>query len=476
MYEKLELWIDGEWRQGSTGVTEPVLNPATEEVLADLPHASEADLDQALEVAQRTFRSWSRTNPYERAALLHRIAALLRENCEHIAEVMTLEQGKPIAESRMEVNVTADSHDWAAEEAVRTYGRIVPSRFDGTRMLVEYEPVGPVLALSPWNFPALMPMRKTATALAAGCSVICKPAEETPGTAIAMARVYEQAGCPSGLVQIVFGVPAEVSTRLIRSPIIRKVSFTGSIPVGKQLMALAAESMKKVTMELGGHSPVVVFDDVDVDKVAHIAAGGKQRNAGQVCVSPTRFYVHENIHGKFVERFTEVFRNLSVGPGLDASTQMGPMANPRRIDAMEDFVADARAHGATVQTGGERTGNQGFFFQPTVLTDVPDDARIMREEPFGPVAPIVPFKDYDEVMARANGLEYGLAAYAFTNDNARAQQLGRDLEAGMVAVNSLLVASPETPFGGIKESGIGREAGIEGILEHMSMKTISMQA
>ena len=474
MYTKLELCIDGQWRQGSEGTTEPVLNPANESVLGELPHASAADLDEALAAADRAFRSWSRTNPYKRAALLHAVANLIRRDQEHLAQVMTLEQGKPIAESRMEVAITADSHDWAAEECVRTYGRVVPSRFDGTRMLVEYEPVGPVLALSPWNFPALMPMRKIATAVAAGCSVICKPAEETPGTAVAMSRLYDEAGAPKGLVQLVFGVPAEVSTKLIRSKVIRKVSFTGSIPVGKQLMGLAAEGMKKITMELGGHSPVVVFDDVDVDKVAAIAAGGKHRNAGQVCVSPTRFYVHEKIHGKFVDRFTDIFAKLPVGDGMDEATKMGPMANPRRIDAMEAFVADAKEHGATVKTGGERIGNQGFYFQPTVLTDVPDDARIMTEEPFGPVAPIVTFKDYDEVIERANGLEYGLAAYCFTGSSSRAQTLSRDLEAGMVAVNSLLVASPETPFGGIKESGIGREAGVEGILEHMNMKTVSL--
>lgn len=476
MYTNLELWIDGVWRQGSEGKTEPVINPANQSVLAQLPHASQADLDQALVAADRAFKAWRNTNPYARAALLHKVGALIRDSADHLAEVMTLEQGKPFAESRMEVMVTADSHDWAAEECLRTYGRIVPSRYDGTRMYVDYEPVGPVAAFAPWNFPALMPMRKIATAVAAGCSVICKPSEETPGTAIAMSRLYEQAGAPSGLVQLVFGVPSEVSTTLIRSPIIRKVSFTGSIAVGKLLMGLAAEGMKKITMELGGHSPVVVFDDVDVDKVATIAAGGKQRNAGQVCISPTRFYVHEKIHGRFVDRFTEIFANLSVGDGMDPDTRMGPMANPRRIDAMEAFVADAKSHGATVRTGGERIGNQGFYFQPTVLTDVPDDARIMREEPFGPVAPIVPFKDYDEVVQRANSLEYGLAAYAFTSDSSRAQRLGRDLEAGMVAMNSLLVAAPEAPFGGIKESGIGREAGIEGILEHMNMKTLSMTA
>lgn len=473
MYEELGLLINGEWRKGN-GAGEDVINPATEKALGHLPHASPADLDDALAAADGAFKEWKNSNPHARAKVLKRVGELIRENAERLAQIMTLEQGKTLPESRIEVDITADSHDWAAEECKRTYGRIVPSRYDGARMYIDYEPVGPVAAFSPWNFPALMPMRKVATAVAAGCSVIVKPAEETPGTAVAMARFYAEAGAPPGLVNVVFGVPSDVSTHLIASPIIRKISFTGSIPVGKHLSKLAAEGMKKVTMELGGHSPVVIFDDVDVDKVATAAATGKFRNAGQVCISPTRFYVHESVHGKFVNKFTDVFKSLKVGDGMDAGSQMGPMANPRRVDAMEDFVADAKRHGAKVETGGSRIGNQGNFFEPTVLTDVPDDAKIMQTEPFGPVAPIVPFKDYDEVVERANSLPYGLAAYAFTGSSGRAQDLSRDLEAGMVGVNSLLIASPETPFGGVKESGIGREAGIEGILEHMSMKTISM--
>lgn len=476
MYEDLELLIDGTWRPGSEGKFEEVLNPATEKVLGRLPHASAADLDQALEASDRAFKSWRRVNPHERAKVLKKVGALIRENLEHIATVMTLEQGKTLPEARIEVELTAESHDWAAEECKRTYGRIVPSRYDGTRLLVEYEPLGPVAAFSPWNFPALMPMRKVATAVAAGCSVIVKPAEETPGTAVAIARMYERAGAPAGLVNVVFGVPAEVSTHLINSPVIRKVTFTGSTPVGKQLMRLAAEGMKKITMELGGHAPVVVFDDVDVEKVAKAAAAGKQRNAGQVCISPTRFYVQESVHEQFVDVFTGVFKDLHVGDGMDDATQMGPLANPRRVDAMEEFVADAKNRGASVRCGGDRIGNQGFFFEPTVLTDVPDDAKIMREEPFGPLAPIVPFRDYDEVVERANSLPFGLAAYAFTASESRGQRLAADLESGMVGINSLIVASPETPFGGVKESGIGREAGTEGIREHMEIKTVSLTA
>jgi len=475
MYQELALLIDGEWTEGSSGAGEDVLNPATEEPLARLPHASPADLDRALAAAERAFGEWRRVNPHRRAKLLKDVAALIRDRAEHIARVMTLEQGKTLTEARLEVGVTAESHEWAAEECKRTYGRIVPSRFDGTRMLVDYEPIGPVAAFSPWNFPALMPMRKVATAVAAGCSVIVKPAEETPGTAVAIARLYQEAGAPAGLVNMVFGVPAEVSSHLIASPVIRKITFTGSIPVGKELMRLAAEGMKKVTMELGGHAPVVVFDDVDVDKVVKLSVASKFRNAGQVCISPTRFYVHERLHGQFAAQFAELARALRVGNGLE-EVDMGPMANSRRIDAMQDFVADAVARGAKLETGGNRAGNQGYFFEPTVLTSVPDEAKVMAVEPFGPIAPIVPFSDYDEVVRRANALPYGLAAYAFTGSTGRAQAIARDLESGMVAVNSFALASPETPFGGVKESGIGREAGMEGILEHMETKTISLTA
>ena len=473
MYEDLALYIDGEWCQGSTGDSEDVINPATEKVLGVLPHASPADLDRALDAADRGFRTWRAVKPLERAGILKRVGELIRARADHIARIMTLEQGKPLPESLAEVQITADSYEWAAEECKRTYGRIIPSRFDGTRMMAVYQPIGPVAAFSPWNFPALMPGRKVATALAAGCSVIVKPAEETPGTAIAIVRLCEEAGVPKGVVNVVFGVPAHVSEHLIRSPVIRKISFTGSIPVGKHLAKMAAEGMKKVTMELGGHSPVVVFDDVDVETVARVTAAAKYRNAGQVCISPSRFYVHDSVHDGFVEKFVEISRSLKLGDGLDDATRMGPMANPRRIDAMEDFVADARDHGAKVRCGGARQGNQGFFFEPTVLTDVPDDAKVMQLETFGPLAPIVRFESFDEVVERANSLPYGLAAYAFTKSSHRAMDIADALEAGMVAVYSMIVASPETPFGGVKESGVGHEAGIEGVLEHMVIKMIS---
>ena len=473
-YEQLSLYIDGEWCQGSEGADEEVLNPATGKSIGRLPHASQADLDRALAAAERAFRAWRRVAPAERWKCLRRCADLIRDNAEHIARVMTIEQGKTLPESRIEVAITADSYDWSGEEAKRTYGRVIPSRFGDTRVFTEYEPIGPVAAFSPWNFPALMPARKIAHALAAGCSVVCKPAEETPGTAIAIVRVLEQAGLPRGLVNLVFGKPAEISSYLIPHPVIRKISFTGSVPVGKQLAELAGRHMKKITVELGGHSPVVIFPDVDVEKMAKLAATGKFRNAGQVCISPTRFYVHESIHDRFVDGFAAAAKALRVGDGLEEDTQMGPLANPRRVDAMEELVADARARGAVVHAGGSRIGNQGFFFEPTVLAEVPEEAMIMNAEPFGPVAPVARFAEFDEVVERANRLPFGLAAYAFTADSGRAADLSRSLEAGMVAVNSFNIAGPELPFGGVKDSGLGREAGIEGILEHMVLKTVTM--
>ena len=475
MYPNLSLYIDGEWTQGSSGRTEPVINPATEEVLAELPHASRADLDAALDAAQRGFKLWSTKLPLERARILKKIADLLRERSDDLGRVMTLEQGKTLAEAKMEVMMCAETFEWMAEEGKRVYGRIVPSRFGhNNRLMVVYEPAGPVAAFTPWNFPMLMPARKLAAALAAGCSAIIKPSEETPGCTIALAQVCADAGLPAGVLNVVFGVPAEVSEYVIPHPAVRKVTFTGSIPVGKHLAALAAREMKKFTMELGGHAPVVIFDDVDVDKVAKMAAAGKFRNAGQVCVSPTRFYVHESIHDRFVQTFTDISKSLKIGNGLDESTQMGPLANPRRLDAMDDFVGDARERGATIQTGGNRIGNQGFFFEPTVISELDDDAKIMNQEPFGPLAPVARFSTLDEVIERANRLPVGLAAYAFTGSNKRAMALSEGLEAGMVGVNSFNIAAPEAPFGGVKDSGMGREAGSEGLLEHFHVKMVSL--
>ena len=471
-YEKLELFIDGAFRQGSGGKTEDVINPADESVLGELPHASITDLDEALAAADRMFPIWRDTPAKQRAQVLNKTAQLIRERIEPIGRTLTIEQGKTLPEAKAEVGVSADILEWYAGECMRSYGRIIPGRTANSRAMVLKEAIGPVAAFTPWNFPAYTPMRKMAAALAAGCSVIIKASEETPGTCVALARCFQEAGLPDGVLNVVFGVPAEVSEYLVPHPTIRKISFTGSVPVGKLLSKMAGEHMKRATMELGGHSPVIVFDDADTDKVVKMVVGGKFRNAGQVCISPTRFFVQENKYADFVDKFTEMAAAMNVTNGLDEAADMGPLANPRRLDAMAEFVADAREHGADVRTGGERIGNQGFFFQPTVMADVSEDSRIMNEEPFGPVVPIVPFKEFDEVIERANRLEFGLASYAFTNDDNKANALADKLESGMVGVNSLAISLPEAPFGGIKDSGHGSEGGMEGLEAYQNTKFV----
>ena len=473
MYSDLKLYIDGQWLNGEGRKGEDVVNPATGKVLAQLPHASKADLDSALGAAQKGFQVWKSTSAYERGKIMRKAADLLRERVEQVATAQTMEQGKSINESRIEVMTSADIIDWYAEEGRRAYGRIVPGRGKGVRQIVLQEPVGVVAAFTPWNFPTLTPVRKIAGALAAGCSIIIKASEETPAGCYELVKCFADAGLPAGVLNLVFGVPAQISEHLVASDIVRKISFTGSIPVGKHLAGLAAKGMKRATMELGGHSPVVVFDDYDPEKAADIISAFKYRNAGQVCISPTRFYVQEKGYNKFVARFTEYAKGLKLGDGLEKGTTLGPLANPRRLDAMESFVNDAKARGGKIQTGGNRHGNQGFFFEPTVITDVPDDSKIMTEEPFGPVAPIVPFKTFDEVVQRANSLQFGLAAYTFTNSSSQAIAIGDAIQSGMVGVNSVAISTPETPFGGIKESGYGSEGGIEGLQAYMNTKFIS---
>ena len=473
MYSDLKLYIDGQWLNGEGRKGEDVVNPATGKVLGHLPHASKSDLDMALGAAQKGFQVWKNTSAYERGKIMRKAADLLRERVEHVATAQTMEQGKSINESRIEVMTSADIIDWYAEEGRRAYGRIVPGRGKGVRQIVLQEPVGVVAAFTPWNFPTLTPVRKIAGALAAGCSIIIKASEETPAGCYELVKCFADAGLPAGVLNLVFGVPANISEHLVVSDIVRKISFTGSIPVGKHLAGLAAKGMKRATMELGGHSPVVVFDDYDPEKAADIISAFKYRNAGQVCISPTRFYVQEKGYNKFVARFTEYAKGLKLGDGLEKGTTIGPLANPRRLDAMESFVNDAKARGGKIQTGGNRHGNQGFFFEPTVITDVPDDSKIMTEEPFGPVAPIVPFKTFDEVVQRANSLQFGLAAYTFTNSSSQAIAIGDAIQSGMVGVNSVAISTPETPFGGIKESGYGSEGGIEGLQAYMNTKFIS---
>ncbi len=474
MYPELALYIDGQWLAKNGRASEEVINPATEKSLGTLPHASAEDLDRALAAAEKGFKLWRATSAYERAKIMRRAAQLMRERHEALARILTLEQGKVIAEGRIEIAVSADIIEWYAEEGRRAYGRIIPGRLPGTRQMMIQEPVGPCAAFTPWNFPTLTPARKIGGALAAGCSLIIKASEETPASCLEIVRAFADAGLPAGVLNLVYGVPSQVSEHLIASDIIRKVSFTGSVPVGKHLVKLAANGMKRTTMELGGHSPVVVFGDIDPEKTAEVAALGKYRNAGQVCISPTRFYVHETVHDRFVKRFAETAKGLTLGDGLADSTKMGPLANPRRLDAMEGFVGDARKRGAKIEAGGSRHGNQGFFFAPTVISEIPEDARMMVEEPFGPVAPITPFKSFDEVVEKANSLPFGLAAYAFTNSAKTATLIADALESGMVGVNTFAISTPETPFGGVKESGHGHEGGIEGLEAYTNKKFVAM--
>jgi succinate-semialdehyde dehydrogenase/glutarate-semialdehyde dehydrogenase len=472
-YEKLELLIGGTWSGGTSGKSEPVINPASEEVLGHLPLASAADLDAALAASVEGFKVWRATTPVKRQEIMEAAARLMEERRDAMAENLTLEMGKPLREAKIELDFTINILRWYGEEGKRSYGRMVPSRVPGMRQMVIKEPVGPVAAFVAWNFPGVNVIRKIAGALGAGCSIILKASEETPATCIAIARCLQDAGLPDGVMNIVFGVPDEVSRHLLASPAIRKLSFTGSVPVGKHLQKLAADTLKRCTMELGGHAPVIVFDDADIDKAVKSAVAAKFRNAGQVCVSPTRFYVQEKVVDRFAEAFAKTASEMKVGNGMEDDVFMGPLIAERRLAVMQGFVDDARAHGAEVMTGGERIGNQGYFYAPTVLKNVPEEAMIMNEEPFGPLAPIAAFSDFEDMIARVNKLSFGLASYAFTQNGAQAVQLGDRIEAGMLAVNSFVVATPETPFGGVNESGYGSEGGIEGLDAYLRTKLIT---
>ena len=473
MYTDVKLFINGEWTAGSSGKSEPIVNPATGQVLARLAHAGPADLDEALHAADKGFKLWRKVSAYDRSKLLRRAGDIIRSRADEIGALMTQEQGKPLAEAKMETLLAGDIMDWFAEEARRTYGRIVPARGEGVMQLVVREPVGPVAAFTPWNFPINQAVRKVSAALAAGCSVILKGPEETPASVAALIRAYADAGLPAGVLNLVFGVPSEISEYLIPNPVIRKITFTGSTPVGKKLAALAGQHMKRITMELGGHAPAIVFGDADVDTAVKQLAASKFRNAGQVCIAPTRFLVHESVYARFVEGFVKAAAALKVGDGMDPATRMGPLANSRRIEAMQMFVDDAVEKGAQLLTGGKRIGNTGNFFEPTVLGHVPAGARLMSEEPFGPVAPIVSFSQFDEVVAEANRLPFGLASYAYTRSSKTAQAIGAAFESGMVTINHVGFALPELPFGGVKDSGYGSEGGSEAIEAYLNTKLIT---
>ncbi len=466
----LKLFIDGAWKSGEGRDCFEVVNPATASTIANVPLASTGDLDEALAAAQRAFPGWRDMDVDKRGAILRKAAAILKKNASDIGALMTQEQGKPIKEAIAEVYGAASMFDWYAEEAKRNYGRILV-RPTGQRSMVLHQPVGVVATFTPWNFPIYLLAKKVAAALAAGCTVISKPPEETPGCTGWVAKALDEAGLPKGVFQLVHGVPDTVSRHLIGSDVVRKISFTGSVPVGKHLMKLAADGVKRLTLELGGHAPVLIFDDCDLEKTLDMVVPQKFRNAGQVCVSPTQFYIQEGIYDAFVKGFAERTGKVAVGNGMDEATTMGPLANSRRPDAIDALVRDAEKKGAKVMAGGNR-GNEGYFFQPTLLADVPLDADIMNNEPFGPVAVARPFKDLDEALEQANRLPYGLAAFAFTENGRRANILGDRIEAGMVGINTFAISMADAPFGGVKDSGFGSEGGSEGLETYQVVKAI----
>lgn len=469
MYCDLKLFIGGKWRKTANDLS--VVNPATEEELGRLPCAGQNDLDDALEAAENGFKIWSRTAPRDRADIIMRAAALMRDRQEDIARAITAEHGKPLPQARMEVIRGAEFFEWDAGEAMRTYGRVIPAA-NGNKISVHHHPIGVVAAFSPWNFPMSQPARKIAGALASGCSIILKAAEETPAGAIHIAQAFQDAGLPPGVFNLVFGTPAEISEYLIPQNSVRLVAFTGSTSVGRHLTTLASQHMTSVLMELGGHAPVIVCEDTDVDKAAISGAERKMRNAGQVCTSPTRFFVDESIFDDYTDTFVKRAAKTVVGDGIVDGVEMGPLANDRRMPALIELVEDARDKGADVRTGGARHGNRGYFFQPTVLTNVPNEAQIMQKEPFGPIAVINPVSSLDEAIERANSVPYGLAGYAFTN---RADYINRmidEVEVGNLSINTLEASLPETPFGGVKSSGYGREGGSEGLENYISVKNV----
>jgi succinate-semialdehyde dehydrogenase / glutarate-semialdehyde dehydrogenase len=475
-YSDTRLLIAGEWVDAVSGRTLDVLNPATGQVIGKVAHAGKADLDRALAAAQKGFEAWRNTPANERAATMRRAAALVRERAGEIAPLLTQEQGKPLAEARGETLAAADIIEWFADEGRRVYGRIVPSRNLAAQQLVFKEPVGPVAAFTPWNFPINQVVRKLGAALASGCSFLVKAPEETPASPAALLRAFVDAGVPAGTVGLVFGDPAEISNYLIPHPIIRKVTFTGSTPVGKQLAALAGAHMKRVTMELGGHAPVIVAEDADVALAVKAAGGAKFRNAGQVCISPTRFLVHNSLREEFTQALVKHAQRLKLGDGLAEGTTLGPLANPRRMAAMDKVMKDALAKGAKVATGGERVGSSGNFFAPTVLAEVSLDTDVFNNEPFGPVAAVRGFDTLEEAIAESNRLPYGLAGYAFTRSIKNAHLLAQRVEVGMLWINQPATPTPEMPFGGVKDSGYGSEGGPEAVEAYLNTKAVSIMS
>jgi len=472
MYSKFGQFIDGKWQPSSNKETYDVINPATEEVIGKASKASLTDVDKALKSAEKGFAVWKKYSPWNRAVIIRKIADLMRKKNNELAKWMTLETGKPLAESLAEVSGSADIFEWNAEETKRIYGQTVQSRFEDTRVIINYEPVGVVAALSPWNFPLVLAARKISTALAAGCSVICKPDVITPGTVMELVDIINECGVPSGVVNLLSGDPASIASQLISSDIVKKISLTGSTRVGKIILKQAAEKIQRVTMELSGHAPFIVHEDANVEKAADIAMAAKYRNNGQVCISPSRFYIHESKKKKFTELFVNKTLKLKIGNGMDKDVQLGPITTKKRLEEIEKLVEITKKEGAKVLCGGKRPSgfNKGFFYEPTVFDNVKDDFKIMKEEPFGPLTPLLTFKNFDEVIKKANNQVAGLAAYVCTNSIELANKTSEALETGMVAVNTPFISNAETPFGGIKQSGYGREGGSVGIKDYLNIK------
>ncbi len=472
-YLDTQLFIDGRWQDAADGKSLAVLNPSTGQEIGRVSHAGRPDLDRALEAAQRGFEVWRDFTPAARSKIMRKAAGLMRERAGEIANLMTQEQGKPLVEAKVEAMAAGDIIEWFAEEGFRIYGRIVPHRTTpSTRQMVIKDPVGPVAAFTPWNFPINQVVRKISAGLAAGCSMIVKAPEETPASPAALIKAFQDAGLPDGVLNLIYGDPAEISEYLIASPTIRKITFTGSTPVGKLLASLAGKHMKRVSMELGGHAPVIVCEDADIALAVKSVGASKFRNAGQVCIAPTRFLVHDSVKQPFAEALADYARGIKVGDGLDADSQMGPLANPRRLSAMAEFQQDAVDKGATVLTGGNRIGDTGNYWEPTILTDVPLNARLFNDEPFGPVAGIRGFATLDEAITEANRLSFGLAGYAFTRSLANADLLTRRVEVGMLWVNTPATPSAELPFGGIKDSGYGTEGGPEALESYLNTRAV----
>jgi len=471
-YPTLSLFINGEFLNDGRS-TRPVQDPATEEIIGQLPEATMDDVDAAIQAAHAAFPSWRRTPAIERSRLLRETAQRLRQRAPELAPLITLELGKPLAEAEKEVITAAEMFEWAAEEARRMYGRIIPGRVPGIRQLATLEPIGPVAAFSGWNAPAITPSRKIAGALGAGCTVVIKPAEETPAIALAIAHALADAGVPAGVVNMVFGDPGAISNRLLESPLIRAVTFTGSTSIGRSLAEQAARSLKRITLELGGHAPVLVMQDADLDAAVAALATAKFRNSGQICTSPTRMYVHESIYADFSSRLAAAADRIVVGPGTENGVQMGPLANPRRLEAMQQMTDDARSNGARILAGGERIGSRGWFWKPTVIADFNDACLAASVEPFGPMALLRPFSTQEEAITQANRLPFGLASYVFSRDARTINTLSEAIESGVVCVNHCQASLPETPFGGVKDSGIGREGGVEGLQEFVQVKYVT---